>query len=165
VCVWEFLVGLNFGFQRAEGGCILSDHDVGTQRKGLMGWKRQYYRLLQDSLFQFTSHDSKTPTDEVTLMGMESHCEPCTLHQQPHPQPQTQTQDPRHRHPHQLITRVQSCLRVPFFVALSRVCLHGFSRHSGWGCETRALLSQAGQPMMGPGTQNMRAPPPLPIIP
>ena len=34
-----------------------------------MGWKRQYFRLLQDSLFSFKSHESKTPLDEVALMG------------------------------------------------------------------------------------------------
>jgi len=39
------------------------------QRKTAMGWKRQYFRLLQDSLFSFTNHESKTPTDEVELMA------------------------------------------------------------------------------------------------
>eukprot|EP00282_Hemiselmis_andersenii_P037962 CAMPEP_0169429634 /NCGR_PEP_ID=MMETSP1042-20121227/1970_1 /TAXON_ID=464988 /ORGANISM="Hemiselmis andersenii, Strain CCMP1180" /LENGTH=297 /DNA_ID=CAMNT_0009539895 /DNA_START=23 /DNA_END=913 /DNA_ORIENTATION=- len=50
------------------GGPILLKQGY-LQRKGTFGWKRGYYRLLQDSLFQFISHDSKTPTDELTLMG------------------------------------------------------------------------------------------------
>ena len=37
------------------------------QVKSTFGWKKYYYRLLQDSLFAFRSHESKTPKDEVEL--------------------------------------------------------------------------------------------------
>eukprot|EP00287_Rhodomonas_sp_CCMP768_P008431 CAMPEP_0196726260 /NCGR_PEP_ID=MMETSP1091-20130531/7582_1 /TAXON_ID=302021 /ORGANISM="Rhodomonas sp., Strain CCMP768" /LENGTH=356 /DNA_ID=CAMNT_0042068661 /DNA_START=29 /DNA_END=1096 /DNA_ORIENTATION=- len=37
------------------------------QSKNMWGWKREYYRLLQDSLFKFATHDSKIPLDEITL--------------------------------------------------------------------------------------------------
>ncbi|EKX48925.1 hypothetical protein GUITHDRAFT_136551 [Guillardia theta CCMP2712] len=37
------------------------------QTKKMLGWNTRYYRLLQDCLFEFPSHDSKTPTDEFSL--------------------------------------------------------------------------------------------------
>jgi len=91
-----------------------------------MGWKRQYYRLLQDSLFQFTSHDSKTPTDEVTLMGMESHRQPFTKAAAADTRVTSTTQATA---PKMLFP---SYLRVPLCMVLSRVCcLYGFSFHGG----------------------------------
>ena len=50
------------------GGPVLLKQGY-MQIKTTFGWKRQYYRLLQDSLFSFKTHESKTPTDELSLMG------------------------------------------------------------------------------------------------
>ncbi len=38
-----------------------------NQVKTTFGWKKYYFRLLQDSLFAFRSHESKSPKDEVEL--------------------------------------------------------------------------------------------------
>lgn len=78
------LTPVMFKAVKGEKGTLTACGD--SQRKGMMGWKRQYYRLLQDSLFQFTSHDSKTPTDEVTLMGEAIQLHPAQ--KPPHPRKQ-----------------------------------------------------------------------------
>lgn len=37
------------------------------QQKGMMGYKKRYFQLLQDSLFSFPAPDTKTPLDELGL--------------------------------------------------------------------------------------------------